>query len=121
MIQKKENKINKSGKLNKSKSPKLTKNYEYNQYTKKCLNCGNYFINKCYKCTENKNKGTFSQIRDESEMEQVKFVYNRTNRTVKSDKKIKTKKDIVKEWKCKYCDKKNKSKNQFCVNCLMNK
>ena len=119
--QKKYNKINKGGKLNKSKSPKLIKDYEYNQYTKKCLNCGNYFVNKCYKCTENKNKGTFSQIRDENEMEQVKFVYNRTNRTVKGDKKIIAKKEIVKEWKCKYCEKKNKSKNQFCVNCLMNK
>ena len=95
---------------------------QYNQYTKKCLNCGNYYINKCYRCQRgNKNKPTFSQIRDENEMEQVKFVYNRSNKTVKNEKKVKAKNDLIKEWKCENCDKTNSGKYQFCVNCLKNK
>ena len=116
----KENKSDKSVKINKNKSPKI-KNQEYNQYTKKCLNCGNYFINKCYRCTDGMNKGTFSQIRDENEMELVKFVYNRAVKTVKNEKKIKANEDLVKEWKCKYCQKKNSSKYQFCFGCQKNK
>ena len=102
------------------------KNLEYNQYTKKCLNCGNYYIKICYRCQKNNNdkyKVTFSQIRDENDMDQVKFVYNRDNRTIKNQKKIKEKEinELVKEWECKYCRKVNSSKNTFCVNCKFNK
>ena len=102
------------------------KNFEYNQYTKKCLNCGNYYIKICYRCQKNNNdkyKVTFSQIRDENDMDQVKFIYNRDNRTIKNQKKIKEKEinELVKEWECKYCRKVNSSKNTFCVNCKFNK
>ena len=119
--QEEEIKKNRMAKTYRNKSPKL-KSSEYNQYTKKCLNCGNYYINKCYRCQRgNKNKPTFSQIRDENEMEQVKFVYNRSNKTVKNEKKVKAKNDLIKEWKCENCDKTNSGKYQFCVNCLKNK
>ena len=120
--QEEEKKKNTMVRKNINRSFKL-KSGEYNQYTKKCLNCGNYYINKCYRCQDgNKNKPTFSQIRDENEMELVKFVYNRTNKTVKNEKKIKVKNDdLVIEWKCKYCQKKNTGKTTFCSKCLMNK
>ena len=119
--QEEENKRNKIVKIAKNKSPKLRSN-EYNQYTKKCLNCGNYYINKCLRCQDgNKNKPTFSQIRDENEMEQVKFVYNRSNKTVKNEKKVKAKNDLIKEWRCDNCQKINSGKYQFCVNCMKNK
>ena len=99
------------------------KKYVYDQYTKKCLNCGNYYINKCFKChASNENsKGTFSQIRDENEMDQVKFVYNRASKTIRNENKDKSKLDILKEWKCKFCQKTNNGKNQFCIKCKMNK
>ena len=119
--QEEENKKNRMVKTYRNKSPKL-KSSECNQYTKKCLNCGNFYINKCYRCQRgNKNKPTFSQIRDENEMEQVKFVYNRSNKTVKNEKQVKAKNDLIKEWKCENCDKTNSGKYQFCVNCLKNK
>ena len=99
------------------------KKYEYDQYTKKCLNCGNYYINKCFRCHESSenSKGIFSQIRDENEMDQVKFVYNRASKTIRNEKKNKNNNDIIKEWKCKYCTKTNSGKDQFCLKCKMNK
>ena len=119
-----EKKSQKNNKLTKNKIHSR-KNFEYNQYTKKCLNCGNYYIKQCYKCLKNNDKFkiTFSQIRDEKEMDQVKFVYNRANKTIKDEKKIKEKKnnELVKEWECQYCQKVNSSKNTFCVRCLFNK
>ena len=84
--QEEEIKRNKMAKMNRKKSPKLRSN-EYNQYTKRCLNCGNYYINKCHRCqNSNKNKPTYSQIRDENEMDVVKFVYNRANKTVQNER-----------------------------------
>ena len=96
---------------------------QFNQYTKKCLNCGNYYINKCFKCQGNSenSKGTFSQIRDENEMDQIKFVYNRASKTIRNENKNKLKYEIYKEWKCKYCQKVNNGKYQFCIKCKMNK
>ena len=97
---------------------------EYDQYTKKCLNCGNYYINnKCYRCqiSSDNSKGTFSKIRDENEMDQVKFVYNRASKTIRNENKKKGINEILKEWKCKICQKTNSGKNQFCIRCKMNK
>ena len=54
-------------------------------------------------------------------MDQVKFVYNRAVKTIKNEKKVKAKNDIIKEWRCQYCQKKNSTKIQYCANCLMNK
>ena len=119
--QEEEIKRNKMAKMNRKKSPKLRSN-EYNQYTKRCLNCGNYYINKCHRCQNaNKNKPTYSQIRDENEMDVVKFVYNRANKTVKNERKIKGKNDLIKEWKCEYCNKTNSGNIEYCSKCLMNK
>ena len=65
---------------------------------------------------------TFSQIRDENDMDQVKFVYNRAVKTIKNEKKIiKDNNELIKEWRCQYCNKKNSTNIQFCSNCLMNK
>ena len=121
--QEKEKQNNKGIKSHKNKSPKMKQNFEFNQYNKKCLNCGNYFINnKCYRCCDGKNKITFSQIRDENDMDQVKFVYNRAVKTIKNEKKIiKENNELIKEWRCQYCNKKNSTNIQFCSNCLMNK
>ena len=96
--------------------------YVFDQYTKKCLNCGNYYINKCFKCRDNNenSKGTFSQIRDENEMEQIKFIYNRASTTIRKDKN-RAQNDNFKEWKCKYCQKTNNGKSLFCIKCKMNK
>ena len=107
---------------NRSKSGNKRKK-DYDQYTKKCLNCGNYYINKCYRCqiSSDNSKGTFSQIRDENEMDQVKFVYNRASKTIRNENKKKESNEIVKEWKCKICSKSNSGKNQFCMKCKMNK
>ena len=54
-------------------------------------------------------------------MDEVKFVYNRANKTIKKEKKIKETNELIKEWRCQYCNKKNSTKIQFCSNCLMNK
>ena len=109
-------------KSNRSKSGNKKRN-QFDQYTKKCLNCGNYYINKCFKCQESSenSKCTFSQIRDENEMDQVKFVYNRASKTIRNENKTKTNYGIYKEWKCKYCQKVNNGKFQFCIKCKMNK
>ena len=116
-----ETKRSRMTKTNKKKSPKL-RNNEYNQYTKKCLNCGNFYINKCYRCQDAyKNKPTFSQIRDENELDVVKFVYNRASKTVKNENKLKEKNDLIKEWKCEYCNKTNSGNIEYCSKCLMNK
>ena len=96
---------------------------EYDQYTKKCLNCGNYYINKCFRCqgTNENSKSTFSHIRDENEMDQVKFVYNRASKTIRNKNKDKYKYEGVIEWKCKICQKKNYGKTQFCSKCKKNR
>jgi hypothetical protein len=75
--------VNKKGKDKNKKNLRKTRSKsgskkKYDQFTKKCLNCGNYYINnKCNRCqAKNDNcKSTFSHIRDENEMDQVKFVY----------------------------------------------
>ena len=105
-----------------NKSGNKRKN-QFDQYTKKCLNCGNYYINKCFRCSKsNENsKGTFSQIRDENEMDQIKFVYNRASKTIRNEKKNRVNSDIFNEWICKYCLKKNSGKDQFCIKCKFNK
>ena len=116
-----ETKRSRMTKTNKKKSPKL-RNNEYNQYTKKCLNCGNFYINKCYRCQDAyRNKPTFSQIRDENELDVVKFVYNRASKTVKNENKFKEKNDLIKEWKCENCNKTNSGNIEYCSKCLMNK
>ena len=105
-----------------NKSRKKRKNL-FDQYTKKCLNCGNYYINKCLICPKSyeNSKGTFSQIRDENEMDQVKFVYNRASKTIRNENKNKINSDISHEWICKYCFKKNNRRDQFCIKCKFNK
>ena len=100
------------------------KKYEYNQYTKKCLNCGNFYINnKCFRCQGKRDncKSTFSHIRDENEMDQVKFVYNRASKTIRNNNKKKYGYEGLKEWKCKKCNKTNSGNFQFCSKCKKNK
>ena len=127
----------KMGRLNKKNKDKNKKNlrsgksrsgskkkYEYNQYTKKCLNCGNFYINnKCFRCQGKSDncKSTFSHIRDENEMDQVKFVYNRASKTIRNSNKKKFGNERLKDWKCKNCNKKNSGNIQFCSKCKMNK
>ena len=97
---------------------------KYDQFTKKCLNCGNYYINnKCNRCQAKSDnfKSTFSHIRDENEMDQVKFVYNRASKTIRNNNKRKPGNEGLKEWKCKQCNKKNSGSIQFCSGCKLNK
>ena len=125
----------KMGSLNKKSKDKNKKNLrktrsksgnkrKYDQFTKKCLNCGNYYINnKCNRCQAKSDncKSTFSHIRDENEMDQVKFVYNRASKTIRNNNKRKPGNEGLKEWKCKQCNKKNSGSIQFCSGCKLNK
>ena len=54
-------------------------------------------------------------------MDQVKFVYNRASKTIRNENKKKDINEILKEWKCKICQKIKNGKNQFCIRCKMNK
>ena len=104
---------------------KYNRNIDYDQYTKKCLNCGQFYVNKCNKCSKIlENKTTFSQIRDENNMEVVHFVYNRINKPITNrDKcyKLINSNFPIHEWKCLYCNNTNSGDIDYCVKCKKNK
>ena len=117
-----EEKGKKSERILRSKSGKK-KRYHFDQYSKRCLNCGNCYINRCFKCqyAYDNSRATFQQIRDENELDQIKFVYNRASKTVRNENKTKSNNLILKKWECRFCHNTNKGISRFCVKCKKNK
>ena len=117
-----EEKGKKKARTYRNKSGNKRKN-EFDQFNKKCLNCGNSYINKCVRCqnVDTNSKGTFSQIRDEKDLDIVKYVYNRASTIIKNKNKNKEKNPLLKEWICKNCKKANIGKKQFCEKYKFNK
>ena len=135
-IEEKKNNLEKNNNNNKAKTTRFNNNFynkkkynrniEYDQYTKKCINCGQYYVNKCNKCSKIlENKTTFSKIRDENNMKLVHFVYNRINKPVINREKSSEKNMFMNspphEWKCLICNNFNSAERDYCTRCKKNK